>query len=156
RRPPVRGRKLELFGVDPVELAVEEGGGSITREPGHVLVRDLESIEVVFAAEADTAPVGRELRIALGVGGDGELISRAGGEAIEKELPASSDEELLARPGPLYRLLPYATVPPVERFGRRRCSCLLFQLVDLHELASGSSRDLVEPDCTALYVDEAL
>ncbi len=70
----MRRGEVQLFRIHPIQLAVPQRRGAVVGQPGHLLGRHLQAIQIVVAAERDEAAVGRELGVALHFRGGRELL----------------------------------------------------------------------------------
>src|ERR1700679_767823 len=101
-RPEVVAADVELFEVDPVDLAVEEGVGGVVGEGGLFAGAGYGAdVEVVSVEVGDVGGVGGELGVIAGafVGVDDEGAG-AGGDVVEPEAAAVVDEEMFGVGGP--------------------------------------------------------
>ena len=99
RRPEVVAARLQLFFVDPVHLAVEDGrvGGGSHDGGGRAGLAQLDDGEAVVANEGDGFAVGRELGIVAGAGaGKANLNAGAVAQIVDPQ-PAVGVEEQVRR-----------------------------------------------------------
>ena len=90
----------QLLFVDPVEPAVEDGGGAGLREPDLPATPELHRVEVVGPDEAHPLAVGRDLRELLGLGGAGEGARHPRLRSDQEQVAARGDEKLVSRGDP--------------------------------------------------------
>jgi hypothetical protein len=101
-RPPPGGAKIQFFRINPIQLAVPQGGRSIVGQLRHVLRSQVERVKVVLATKSDARAVGRELRIAFFYGGGGKLVPFARIEVKQEQVALGGDQQLLAIARPLH------------------------------------------------------
>ncbi len=101
-RPEVVAADVELFEVDPVDFAVEEGVGGVVGEGGlSACGGDGVDVEIVVVEVGDVGGVGGEFGIVAGAFvGVNDEGSGAGGDVVEPEVATIVDEEMLGVGGP--------------------------------------------------------
>jgi hypothetical protein len=94
--PPVRlvvAAAVDLFLIDPVELAVQQLVGPVGRQPTFALVRERHDVEVVGAREGDQRAVRAEARVVLGARSERQPGRLVRGNVVRIEIVGDRDQQ---------------------------------------------------------------
>ena len=125
-RPPIGRAQFQLFGINPIQLAVQQSGAAILGEPRNLERRNLERIQVVTAPESHSQSIGGELGVAFRLGRGGELLPDAVVECEKEQIAVHAQQQLPAGMRPLDAVFTHTAVLPIEsrRLGNGHCGLL--------------------------------
>ena len=94
-RPVVIAAHRQLFGVHPIDVAIEQVVFLVLGELLLVLSADRPHVKVVFADVRHVIAIRRELGIAAGIRRRSKLHRRAAAQIVEPELPLRIEDQML-------------------------------------------------------------
>jgi hypothetical protein len=115
RRPPPRPAQVQLFGVDPIELAIPQGFRAILRQPANAARSHLGGVQVRSAPEGDGAAVRGEMGVLFGLGRRRHLRPLPGGHIEQEQVATLDDQQPLRVGGPLRPGTRHAAILPAKR-----------------------------------------
>ncbi len=155
-RPPVGGAQVQLFGINPVELTIQESGRTVVSQPGDFAGGDFERVQIVFAPEGNEAPPGRELGVALGFSGCGKLVPFSGIDVKKEKIAGGDNQHFFAGISPGEDLFGDAGVLPLMSVGRGRLDSFSFEIGEIDQELAEAGGDVVEPKLFFVEPGEAL
>ena len=116
-RPPESGRKIELFGIHPIEAAVDQRGRSAVGQAGFLLRSDVDVNTGRSLVETPPfSPSGESCGIELDFRGLGDLVPFAGIDVNQEQVAGGFVEDRFPVVGPLDAAgNAGAAIGPVER-----------------------------------------
>src|SRR5580692_10967554 len=81
-RPPIGRAQVQLFGINPIQLSVQQSSAAVVGEPRQLERGNLERIQIMTTAESHSQSIGGKLGVALRFGRGRELLPSA---VVERE-----------------------------------------------------------------------
>ena len=85
-RPPVSRTQIQLFGIDPIQFAIQQRGAAVIGEPRKLACSDIERVQVMSTPKRHAQAIGGKLGVAFGLGRGRELFPRAAVDGKKKQV----------------------------------------------------------------------